>query len=113
MVLVQAVIRDKRLFLTAYFRSNDMYGGWFLNAFGLLAFQKELAGMIGKDIKLGPITTISHSAHIYESSWQLAEKLVHDHWIDVSCEWDPRGNLTFETDGKFIVVKHLSRTEYF
>jgi thymidylate synthase len=108
LVLVQAVIRDKRLFLTAYFRSNDMYGGWFLNAFGLLAFQKELAGMIGKDIKLGPLTTISHSAHIYESSWQLAEKLVHDHWIDVSCEWDPRGNLNIETDGKFIVVKHLS-----
>ena len=108
LVLVQAVIRDKKLFLTAYFRSNDMYGGWFLNAFGLLAFQKELAGMIGKDIKLGPLTTISHSAHIYESSWQLAEKLVHDHWIDVSCEWDPRGNLNVETDGKFIVVKHLS-----
>ncbi|MBI5356079.1 hypothetical protein HZB78_00505 [Candidatus Collierbacteria bacterium] len=108
LVLVQAVIRDKKLFLTAYFRSNDMYGGWFLNAFGLLAFQKELAGMIGKNIKLGPLTTISHSAHIYESSWQLAEKLVHDHWIDVSCEWDPRGNLHFETDGKFIVVKHLS-----
>ena len=108
LVLVQAVIRDKRLFLTAYFRSNDMYGGWFLNAFGLLAFQKELAGMIGKDIKLGPLTTISHSAHIYESSWQLAEKLVHDHWINISCEWDPRGNLTFETDGKLIVVKHLS-----
>lgn len=108
LVLVQAVIRDKKLFLTAYFRSNDMFGGWFLNAFGLLAFQKELAGMIGKDIKLGPITTISHSAHIYESSWQPAEKLVHDHWTDVSCEWDPRGNLHFETDGKFIVVKHLS-----
>ena len=108
LVLVQAVIRDKRLFLTAYFRSNDMYGGWFLNAFGLLAFQKELAAMIGPDIKLGPLTTISHSAHIYESGWQLAEKLVHDHWIDVSCEWDPRGNLHFETDGKFIVVKHLS-----
>ncbi len=108
LVLVQAVIREKKLFLTAYFRSNDMYGGWFLNAFGLLAFQKELAGMIGKNIKLGPLTTISHSAHIYESSWQLAEKLVHDHWIDVSCEWDPRGNLNIETDGKFIVVKHLS-----
>jgi thymidylate synthase len=108
LVLIQAVIRDKKLFLTAYFRSNDMYGGWFLNAFGLLAFQKELAGMIGKDIKLGPLTTISHSAHIYESSWQLAEKLVNDRWIDVSCEWDRRGNLHFETDGKFIVVKHLS-----
>ncbi len=108
LVLVQAVIRDKKLFLTAYFRSNDMYEAWFLNVFGLLAFQKELAGMIGSDIKLGPLTTISHSAHIYESSWQPAEKLVHDHWIDVSCEWDPRGNFNVETDGKFIIVKHLS-----
>lgn len=108
LVLVQAMIRDGRLFLTAYFRSNDMYGGWPLNIFGLRAFQKELTAMIDQKLKLGPLTTISHSAHIYESSWQQAEKLVHDHWTEVSCQWDPRGNLNVETDGKMIVVKHLS-----
>lgn len=108
LVLVQAMIRDDRLFLTAYFRSNDMMGGWPLNVFGLRAFQKELVTMIDKKLKLGPLTTISHSAHIYESSWQQAEKLVHDHWIEVSCQWDPRGNLNVEVDGTFIVVKHLS-----
>lgn len=108
LVLVQAVIRDKKLFLTAYFRSNDMFGSWPLNCFGLRAFQKETAALIDKSLKLGPLTTISHSAHIYENSWQMAQKLAHDHWSDVSCEWDPRGNLTFEIDGRFIVVKHLS-----
>ncbi|MBI4215151.1 MAG: hypothetical protein HY602_00295, partial [Parcubacteria group bacterium] len=108
LVLVQAVIRDKKLFLTAYFRSNDMFGSWPLNCFGLRAFQKETASLIDKSIKLGPLTTISHSAHIYENSWQMAEKLVHDHWSDVSCEWDPRGNLHFEVDKNEIVVKHLS-----
>lgn len=108
LVVVQAMIRDKKLFLTAYFRSNDMYGGWPLNMFGLRAFQKELAAMIDRKLNLGPLTSISHSAHIYESSWQAAEKLVHDHWIDVSCQWDPRGNLNVEIDGTDIVVKHLS-----
>ena len=108
LVLVQAVIRDKKLFLTAYFRSNDMFGSWPLNCFGLRAFQKETAALIDKSIKLGPLTTISHSAHIYENNWQLAEKIVHDHWSDVSCEWDPRGNLTFEVEADFIIIKHLS-----
>ncbi len=108
LVLVQGVIRDKKLFLTAYFRSNDMFGSWPLNCFGLRAFQRETAALIDKSLKLGPLTTISHSAHIYENNWQLAEKLVHDHWSDVACEWDPRGNLHFEIDKNEIVVKHLS-----
>lgn len=108
LTLVQAMIREKKLFLTAYFRSNDMFGGWPLNAFGLRAFQHETAKMIGDDISLGPLTTISHSAHMYESSWQMAQQLIRDHWKDVSCEWDRRGNLTIETDGDDIVVKHLS-----
>ena len=108
LVLVQAVIRDKKLFLTAYFRSNDMFGSWPLNCFGLRAFQKELVDKIDPQLKLGPLTTISHSAHIYENSWLLAQKLTHDHWSDVSCEWDPRGNLHFEIDKNDIVVKHLS-----
>ena len=85
-----------------------MFGSWPLNCFGLRAFQKETAALIDKSIKLGPLTTISHSAHIYENSWQPAEKLVHDHWNDVACEWDPRGNLTFEVEHDFIIVKHLS-----
>src|SRR3990167_5390495 len=84
LVLVQAVIRDKRLFLTAYFRSNDMFGSWPLNCFGLRAFQQETATLIDKSLKLGPLTTISHSAHIYENNWQLSEKLAHVHWNDVS-----------------------------
>lgn len=108
LVLLQAMIRDKKLFLTAYFRSNDMYSAWPLNMFGLRVFQQELAMMIDPKLKLGPLTSISHSAHIYESSWQGAEKLVHDHWTDVSCQWDPRGNLNVEINGREIVVKHLS-----
>lgn len=108
LVLVQAMIRDSKLYLTAYFRSNDMYGSWPMNAFGLRSFQQELINEINPKLKLGPLTTVSHSAHIYESSWQAAEKIVADHWSDVSCEWDRRGNLNIQINGKYIIAKHLS-----
>lgn len=108
LVLVQAMIRDSQLYLTAYFRSHDMFGGWPLNAFGLRAFQQELIDLINKKLDLGPLTMISHSAHIYESSWPAAEKIASEHWIDVSCEWDRRGNLDIAIDGKYISAKHLS-----
>lgn len=108
LVLVQAMVYSDKLSLTAYFRSNDMFGGWPLNAFGLRAFQRELADMVDKNLQLGPLTTISQSAHIYESSWQAAEKLIQDHWVDVACQWDPRGNLNVEVIGKEIVIKYLS-----
>ena len=72
LTLVQFMIRDKKLHLTAYFRSNDMLSAWCNNANGLLGLQiyvyNELISRTNEHIELdgiGSLTTISNSAHIY------------------------------------------------
>lgn len=69
--LIQILLRDGTLSLTAYIRSNDMLLAWPNNAAGLSGILDHTAMRIneisnGQIIATpGPITTISTSAHIY------------------------------------------------
>lgn len=62
---------DKELSITATFRSNDMFSAWPANAFALSALQRHIRDAIAlsskHDLKMGPLITISQSAHIYDS----------------------------------------------
>ena len=74
MILIDFKIRDDVLYTTALWRSHDIYGAWFANAVGLTYCAKYVSEEIG-DVKLGPITIHSISAHIYENNFDEAEKL--------------------------------------
>ena len=74
MILIDFKIRDNVLYTTALWRSHDIYGAWFANAVGLTYCAKYVSEEIG-DVKLGPITIHSISAHIYENNFDEAEKL--------------------------------------
>lgn len=71
---------DGVLSLTATFRSNDMFAAWPANAMGLRALQQhirdEIAIRSDYDLKLGPLITISQSAHIYDDTFENADKLI-------------------------------------
>ena len=60
---------DDELSLTATFRSNDMFSAWPSNAMGLRALQihimREIQNRINQKLKIGPLVTVSQSAHIY------------------------------------------------
>jgi thymidylate synthase len=72
--LVQVIVQEDKVYLTAYFRSNDMYRAWPQNAYGLLAIQEEIASELG--LSLGKLTIISCSAHIYERDLGEAKNLL-------------------------------------
>ena len=74
MILIDFKIRGNVLYTTALWRSHDIYGAWFANAVGLTYCAKYVSEEIG-DVKLGPITIHSISAHIYENNFDEAEKL--------------------------------------
>ena len=72
---------DNELSITATFRSNDMFSAWSANALGLRALQQHIRNAIvasrtaagialssTHDVRIGPLITISQSAHIYETS---------------------------------------------
>ncbi len=106
---IQALVQDGKLFLTAFIRSNDMFSAWPLNAFGLLNIQKEIADAVG--VKLGPLATISGSAHIYEHDWAKTKDIIENRYKPPQkLVFDPRGNFIIRLDrkDKKIIIDHYT-----
>ena len=104
--LVQTSIRDQRVYLTAYIRSNDMYRAWHLNAYALRALQEIICEEF-PEATIGPLTTISQSAHIYEDCWKDANALTTELKKKILAPatfiQDPRGSFVIELgDGEII-----------
>ena len=57
-------IIDDKLIVTTLIRSNDMFIGWPANIYQVYLLQKYVAEKLEK--RIGALTTISHSAHIFE-----------------------------------------------
>lgn len=105
--LLQAIVIEGWLFLTAYFRANDMYEGWPFNAFALRKLQKDLAAAVG--FKMGSLTTISHWAWVDKNALGEVERIVSRYYgRRPELKLDPRGNFLVEVAGNEIVVTHLS-----
>ena len=99
---------DNELSLTATFRSNDMFSAWPANAMGLRALQRhirdEIASQSEYDLTMGPLITISQSAHIYDDCWENVEQLLANQYQSIiNKEFqdysDPTGNFLIETSG--------------
>lgn len=105
LTLIQGICQKEKLHLTAYFRSNDVFGAWPLNAFALRKLQTVLAEKIKKQV--GLLTIISQSAFIDDHDLGAARKVVAEN-ERVFCQWDPRGNFIISIEDKEIVAKHFS-----
>lgn len=108
---------DNELSLTATFRSNDMFSAWPANAMGLRALQRhirdEIASQSDYDLTIGPLITISQSAHIYDDCWENVEQLINNQYQSIiNKEFqdysDYTGNFLVETDGNNITVSQLT-----
>ncbi|MDJ0732775.1 MAG: thymidylate synthase [Nostocaceae cyanobacterium] len=102
---------DQEISLTATLRSNDMFAAWPANAMGLRALQQHIRDEIAKrseyNLKMGPLITISQSAHIYDDTWDSADRLISNQYKDIYNQRnfdDPSGNFLIEVDGKEILV---------
>ena len=100
--MVHCIIQEGKLFMTAYFRSNDMYNAWPKNAFALRKLQKLIVDEVG--VTLGSLITISNSAHIYKSSWKKAKAVIDNFKIPLKRIGDPRGNLIIRVQDSEIYV---------
>lgn len=103
------------LSLTATLRSNDMFAAWPANAMGLRALQQHIRDEIAKrseyDLKMGPLMTVSQSAHIYDDTWDNADRLIANQYTAIFNQRnydDPCGNFLIEVDGKEIIVSHTT-----
>lgn len=110
---IQCQVWENKLYMTAYFRSNDMGSAWPLNAFALQELQKRISGELNTQI--GSLTTISNMAQLYSRDYKLAQDVIKKTLNkNVACQFDPRGNLIIKVEGNIIKVTQLSpdgRTE--
>jgi len=104
--LIQPNIQEGVLHFTVYIRSNDMFRAWPLNAFGLRKLQKILAEGIG--VKMGDLTTISCSAHIYQENWDDTKDILKNYYKGTHCFFDPRGYYTIKLESGKIKADHYS-----
>ncbi|HEY9610498.1 thymidylate synthase [Allocoleopsis sp.] len=103
---------NKELSLTATLRSNDMFNAWPANAFGLRALQMHIRDRIEHEtndiLLLGPLVTLSQSAHLYDHSFAYADEVVEKHYGKAKKEYnDPVGNFLVETVGNQIKVSRM------
>lgn len=108
-------IVDNELSLTATFRSNDMFSAWPANAMGLLALQRHICDAITQQsehkLKLGPLITISQSAHIYDDCWENADNVIKSQYAKI-CSIrdyaDPAGSFVITVQDRCILVEHMT-----
>ena len=105
LTLIQGQCFGEKFYLTAYFRSNDMFGGWPFDAFALRFLQGRIAERLG--VGLGSLITISNMAHLYDHDFAAATKVVEEN-DKLYCEWDPRGNFAIRVEDGLIKAEHLS-----
>jgi len=105
---------DSVLSMTATFRSNDMFSAWPSNAMGLRALQQYVRNEIYRrsdyNLKMGPLITISQSAHIYDDTFENVDMLIQQQYAKIAKVQnfrDPVGNFLIEIEGDRI---QISRT---
>ena len=98
------------LHLWAYIRTNDMFGGWSLNAMALRYFQHKLLEELRVELKrpnlqLGELGVTSGSAHVYERNWLAVDSFLGEEKPEKFYP-DPKGNFEVRAEDGVIVVNH-------
>nr|WFD61355.1 MAG: hypothetical protein [uncultured cyanophage]WFD61424.1 MAG: hypothetical protein [uncultured cyanophage] len=106
---------DNELSLTATFRSNDMFSAWPANAMGLRALQRYIRDEINNradfELELGPLITISQSAHIYDDCFENVDHLIKNQYKKICAVRnfdDPAGSFVISLCENKIHVEHIS-----
>jgi thymidylate synthase len=101
------LVQNDKLYMSAHFRSHDMYRAWLQNVYGLRIMQSEMAENIGIDV--AKLQVISNSAHLWQDVIPDADRLLGDQYPRLQKQWreDPRGNFLISVEGGNIHVKHV------
>lgn len=72
--LIQALVRNDKLILSVYFRSNDLYGAFPSNMMFLIYLGMKIANEL--DVKFDYIDYHCSSLHVYETDYKQALKVI-------------------------------------
>lgn len=72
--LMRFMIRNGKLNMTVFMRSNDVIFGFWGDIFNFTIIQELMAGRLG--VEVGKYTHIADSFHIYEQHFQMAQDII-------------------------------------
>ena len=108
---VQGTITENFYNHTVIIRSNDMFKAWPVNFVAQIELAKFIVNEINKrantDYKLGSVTSISISAHIYQTDFERAKKVIEKYSGKMK-EFveDPKGNFLIYLENGKVVLEH-------
>lgn len=105
---IQVNVQNNVLFITAYFRSHDIFKAFILNSFGILKLQKIISE--ATEIPVGPLTIISQSGHIYKQDIKEANEIIKKFYQIEHTFDDPRGYYVIQVDNGVIKAVHYTPT---
>jgi len=106
---INGSVRDGLFYLTAHFRSQDVFGAWPLNMFAVRKLQKAISDEVG--LGLGATIMITHSAHIYAWDWDRADEVLKKYYrTAMPRPWglDPRGYAIISVEDGIIKLTAFS-----
>lgn len=111
LIMVQGEISGDYYNHTAVLRSNDMFRAWPLNMYAQIKLSELIVNGInertGADFKLGTVTTVSVSAHVYEHNFGEIEALLSRHSSRLyEFVQDPKGNFIVYHRKNKVVLEH-------
>lgn len=86
--LLQFFIRDNKLHMSCYVRSNDVNWGFPYDIFHWTMLQELYAGILG--VELGEYHHIAGSLHIYDKDFELMEKILSENVVHTPMPYMPR-----------------------
>jgi len=108
---VQGIITENFYNHIVIIRSNDMFKAWPVNFVAQIELAKFIVNEINKiantDYKLGSVTSISISAHIYQTDFERAKKVIEKYSGKMK-EFveDPKGNFLIYLENGKVVLEH-------
>jgi len=108
---VQGIITENFYNHVVIIRSNDMFKAWPVNFVAQIELAKFIVNEINKraktDYRLGSVTSISISAHIYQTDFERAKKVLEKYSSRMK-EFveDPKGNFLIYLENGKVVLEH-------
>ena len=114
LIVIQGIISNDKYYHTVFIRSNDMDKGWPINAYAQVRLAEYIVNEINKksktDYRVGGITTISCSAHLYKHSWERIKKILKENKSALeSFVPDERGNVFISASKDGIELQHRTQ----
>jgi thymidylate synthase len=105
LMTLQLALREERLFVTAYIRSNDMFRAYPLNVASLAYLQNQASAELG--VGTGFVSVLSHSAHVYADCWEACAQAASS-YVPAAFVQDPRGSFVFSSRNAQLIAEHYS-----